>query len=492
VCRAVAEAKREAEDAQLAARIAAEEDGEGSGADSDEDSAAFNNRRMAPHPPPSIGYGIPIQQPALVPVPLNGYPGYPPPQHQMVPPHPQPQQQQPQYRNPLPPDFLRFPGVGVAPLDGQARPGGSSGTSGGGGRRSRGGSTSTSEAQLASDEAMAAMLQNELFLQQVREDPELADFIRRDPRGAAALGLPVHLILPALQAQDAAMAQQQQRRTGGMPSWFSGTGGSVAPPSSSTGTAGAPGGEAVNRPTSAGTSGSSSGGIFTSMQRRLDTLAARFRKNQKVGVAPAGAAPAGSGSTAQSSSSTSASSSWFGAGRKSGYLSVGGGAAPNTAAGPASPQSGALDDDEDDAGDEARHEPTHTASSGARASVGGGGRRISSARQPHSTVESGAVEIELTDAPGAIGGGSSSSSGGLGPGSLLAAPPRNAGAGSIDIGPVGGSAARRGQIPAAGPGAKGGLVKPSAALGPSPFAIDDDEEETEDENAALTGGGRTV
>jgi hypothetical protein len=102
VCRAVAEAAREAAEAEEAARLAD---------DDDEDEER------------SVGVGLPVSMGyAPAPVPLQSYPGYAPgqPTVMQVPGRPTGGgRQQPRWRHPLPDDFLRFPGVGLPALPGQ-------------------------------------------------------------------------------------------------------------------------------------------------------------------------------------------------------------------------------------------------------------------------------------------------------------------------------------------------------------------------------------
>jgi hypothetical protein len=119
---------------------------------------------------------------------------------------------------------------------------------------------------------------------QVKEDPELVEFILRDPRGAASLGLPVHLLLPALQQEGRGVdrrgepvRQQPYRPDAGQV-------------------------HGVGEPDA---SGDSSSGFFTGMQRRLNTLAARFRRNQASGSAST------SPNTATGAAGHRQSSSWL-------------------------------------------------------------------------------------------------------------------------------------------------------------------------------------
>jgi hypothetical protein len=102
VCRAVAEAAREAAEAEEAARLA--------------DDADEGEER-------SVGVGMPVSMGyAPAPVPLQSYPGYAPGQPAVVQAPGRPTgggRQQPRWRHPLPDDFLRFPGIGLPALPGQ-------------------------------------------------------------------------------------------------------------------------------------------------------------------------------------------------------------------------------------------------------------------------------------------------------------------------------------------------------------------------------------
>jgi hypothetical protein len=60
---------------------------------------------------------------------------------------------------------------------------------GGRGRRRAQSSGSASGAAYSADEAIAMQMQNELFLEQIRADPELAMYLLADPRAAAAMGI---------------------------------------------------------------------------------------------------------------------------------------------------------------------------------------------------------------------------------------------------------------------------------------------------------------
>lgn len=164
-------------------------------------------------PPPSVGYGVPVSGPALVMPPgmvmmgpgipagpgapiAPGYPGYAPMQPGVMrvpePPshhhhhhhhsssssssHAPPPASTRKWRHPIADDFLRIPGVGLPPVPGGPSLAAATGTtSSGGSGGGHGHATSTDDRTLAGDEAYAAMLQNEVFIQQVRHGP-----IRRD------------------------------------------------------------------------------------------------------------------------------------------------------------------------------------------------------------------------------------------------------------------------------------------------------------------------
>lgn len=122
------------------------------------------------------------------------------------------------WRHPLPDDFLVLPpsvlqlagdyagAVGAANRDGNGSHGGHAGSgrdsaaawpympnagssSGGGGGGSASASGSGPLSQVEQDEMLAQMLQNELFVEQLRTDPEFAAYLRTHPDAAAALGL---------------------------------------------------------------------------------------------------------------------------------------------------------------------------------------------------------------------------------------------------------------------------------------------------------------
>lgn len=298
---------------------------------------------------------------------------------------------------------------------------------------------------------------------QVRADPELAAYILRDPRGAAAMGLPVHLILPALQAQQAA-ARGGGRGGGGGAPWYADSddaamarAGRGATPTHSSAGSRSGGADSVSGGPASGAAHAPSSSWMTGMQRRLNAMAARFRRNNNAAGGPEGAsgavAPApgstaarvepvpGAGAAARPAV-PSAGGSWF-SGRRSGYLGLPG-PAGDAAAAHASSSDGAP--------------PGGVGSDGSRSgrrSYGGGGG---------ASLGAEAGDIELTEAapPAAIAAA-------LAPGS---------GSKAGVAGSLNGAAGRP-----VGVGAPGGAAAAGApgAVNPHPFAIDDEEDEEEPE-----------
>jgi hypothetical protein len=158
--------------------------------------------------PASVGYGIPVSEPVMQHSRSQTQPQahaqpqtYTPqiPQQQLPSSQPQPQQRSgssqsarggsKRYKNPLPDDFLRLPGVGLPPLgDGpslsQARDG--MGTVGGTGQGGY------------SDENVAEVLQNQEFVSYLVEDPELVEQLARQPHAIRELGMSENIYLAAV------------------------------------------------------------------------------------------------------------------------------------------------------------------------------------------------------------------------------------------------------------------------------------------------------
>jgi len=244
-------------------------------------------------PPPQASWGPPPgYAPQMLPVavPLSGYPGYAPGQPAVMQlpvvsggggpgpvargrPHTHTHRGRP-VRHPLPADFLKLPpALTATPTAGRPR-------------------TTTTDEQMARDEALAATLQNEVFIAQVMDDPELANYILADPAGAASLGLPVHVLLPALQAAAA---------RGTLP-----RGGHALPPAAGGSTSGSM--SVTNSPASGSGPSPSGSGWISGMQHRLNTLAARFRRNQ---AAPAGTGTGGTGTGAPRAGGATPGRSWL-------------------------------------------------------------------------------------------------------------------------------------------------------------------------------------
>lgn len=120
------------------------------------------------------------------------------------------------YRTRLPPDFLVLPSASQHPhqhqqhYNGNARSRQASEVDTGSeheGEEDEEGGTE----QMRSDEMLARLVQNELFLQAIAEDPELEEYIRNDPTAAASLGLPRGYFQSLPRRREQPNMQQQQQ-----------------------------------------------------------------------------------------------------------------------------------------------------------------------------------------------------------------------------------------------------------------------------------------
>lgn len=156
------------------------------------------------------------------------------------------------WRHPLPADFLAIPATAPAAA------GGGGGWSGGAAAH-----TSTSDAQMAEDEAMARMFADELFMAQLQRDPEVAAHMRH-----------------------VEMANRARLSHGG-----------VVPPTA----AGTTRGEAAGRPSGAGTPAVAGPGFMASMSAGLRSRIAAIFSRRRPTAAAADVVPTGTGSTAAAS-----------------------------------------------------------------------------------------------------------------------------------------------------------------------------------------------
>lgn len=211
-----------------------------------------------------------------------------------------------QWRHPLPADYLVLPPV-IVQMAGHG--GGAQGVPG-----LPAGADDATAAQMLADQQMAEMLQNELFLEELRGDPEFAAYLRAHPEAAAALGVPVppH---PSRRGQPASgyaggMARVPARGGGGSSSAYPGYSGADAVPtwrsSSSNGARGRGGSGAdeqqhdrdapqVVRHSGSAGSGNGVGAFFSGMgsdmRRRFNLLQAKFQRKQGSSSSGMAAAP---------------------------------------------------------------------------------------------------------------------------------------------------------------------------------------------------------
>jgi hypothetical protein len=202
------------------------------------------------------------------------------------------------WRHVLPPDFLTLPYEVIVIASNQAavaqRP------------------TSILEAppsQLDGDEALALMLQNENFLEQLQNDPEFAAFLIQNPRVARQLGINASMIpqpsIGDLQQQQQMNQEQERKSRQRLNSLELGDDKQHQPRQSQKGS----GSGGNNNATQEWDIGSGLSSMGAGMKRRMGLIAARFRRQN--------AAPSTSSSSFSSSSLPNATtSSSFGSGAR--------------------------------------------------------------------------------------------------------------------------------------------------------------------------------
>lgn len=132
---------------------------------------------------------------------------------------------------------------------------------------------------------------DQLFLEQVQSDPEFAAYLRANPQAAAALGIPIP---PGMAPPPMHQGQQRRREAIGVPGAASpapsaGAAGSTGTSNRISGFGSSSGGgtATATKPSAGGDFGSFMGGLGTDMRRKLDSLAARFRRGQGTASMPA-------------------------------------------------------------------------------------------------------------------------------------------------------------------------------------------------------------
>lgn len=204
------------------------------------------------------------------------------------------------WRHVLPPDFLTLPYEVIVIASNQAAV-------------AQHPSANSTPSQLEGDEALASMLQNENFLEQLQSDPEFAAFLIQNPRLARQLGINASMI-PQPTVGDLQQQQQEQQRKSRQRLNSLEIGEDKLHPSKQQragGSSGAAGGPASSSQQDWDIGGGLSS-MGSSMKRRMGLIAARFRRQN--------AAPSASASSSFASSSlpnaTSSSASSFGSGAR--------------------------------------------------------------------------------------------------------------------------------------------------------------------------------
>jgi hypothetical protein len=195
------------------------------------------------------------------------------------------------WRHVLPPDFLTLPYEVIVIASNQAAV------------AQHPSANSLPLTQLEGDEALASMLQNENFLEQLQSDPEFAAFLIQNPRVARQLGIDASQIpQPSLGDLKQQQQQEQQRKSRQrLNSLEIGDDKLHSKQKGGSSGAGAPG--AASHEWDIGTGLSSMG---SSMKRRMGLIAARFRRQNAAPPTSASSSFASS-SLPHASSSTSSS-----------------------------------------------------------------------------------------------------------------------------------------------------------------------------------------